>query len=84
MITAIAVMETPTDLDAPKHSVRAGYSDIARQRQLESASQRPSVDRAEYWFVDPVVSPCDASQASVQMMAHAVHFRVEQISDVIP
>ena len=66
---AVAVVEAAPGLEGAEHRPLGGDADVARERRLEPAGQRPAVDRADDRLRDPVHPAGEAVQAELDDLA---------------
>ena len=66
---AVAVVVAAARLERAEHRALGGDPDVARQRLLEPARQRPAVDRADDRLADVVQPAREAAEAEVDDLA---------------
>jgi hypothetical protein len=62
---AVAVVEAAAGLEGAEHRPLGGDSDVAGERRLQAAGERPAVDRTDDRLVDPVHAPGEAVEAEL-------------------
>ena len=76
---AVAVVEAAPRLEGAEHRALGGDPDVAGERRLEAAGERPAVDRADDRLVDPVQPAGEAVQAELDDLADVARRRVAMI-----